>query len=238
MASPPPPPSFRCPFDSGPLLSVPGCPDLVEEEPDLSDLVVDSSDEADTVAADAAYDAAVESHHVQLASTAALAAARTAAADASVAMAVVRRRLDDVGVIGPAATFLMASSAADVRLVATEVLGPDFTDASWTALHQIWTASEFAGRRELVQRSRALHSAPAVGIPVIMVAPLLLTVMAATRPLVGCHLFQSPPPPLGYSLMVALPLPALTATTHVLLAATSTQKRERPTVAPLPFKCL
>ena len=85
-----------------------------------------------------------------------VAAAWDADVAAAAAMAAVRRRLDDIGVIGPAATFLLASTVADLRLVAAVVLGVDFTDASWNALHLTWIEAEFAGRRVPLQRSRSL----------------------------------------------------------------------------------
>ena len=121
--------------------------------------VADSSDDADSVAANAVYDAAVEMHADVAAFDAALAADAAAAA-----LLAVRRRLDDIGVVGPAATFLLASSVDDLRLVATAVLGDGF---HWCLL----VASEFAGRRELLQRSRSLPSASALGILVVGGAP-------------------------------------------------------------------
>ena len=125
--------------------------------------VADSSDEADSIAANAVYDAAVEMHAADVAAFDAALAADAAAA----AVLAVRRRLDDIGVVGPAATFLLASSEDDLRSVATEVLGDGFTAAAWNALLLTWSASEFAGRRELLQRCRSLPSASALGIPVV-----------------------------------------------------------------------
>ena len=75
-----------------------------------------SSDRADSEAADYAFNAAVESQ-VEM-------AADAAAADA-VAVCFVRSRLAECGIVGPAATFLMATSMADLRAVAVEVLGDD-----------------------------------------------------------------------------------------------------------------
>ena len=63
--------------------------------------------------------------------------------------------------------------------MAAEILGVGFTDASWNALHQTCCEAEFAGRRELLQRSRSWYSA--VGPPIIVVVPLPPTT-SATMP--------------------------------------------------------
>ena len=84
--------SFQCPFDSGPLDAEPACPDFVEDELDLCF---------------ADYDAALDAGAARAAAVADL-AALDAALDAdfaaAAAMVTVRRRLDDIVVIGPAAT--------------------------------------------------------------------------------------------------------------------------------------
>ena len=49
----PPTPAFHCPFDSGPLYEESMCPDAPQ---------AGSSDDADSIAANAVYDAAVEMH--------------------------------------------------------------------------------------------------------------------------------------------------------------------------------
>ena len=72
-----------------------------------------SSDRADSEAADDAFNAAVESQ-IEM-------AADAAAADAE-AVGFVRGRLVECGIVGPAATFLMATSIADLRIVAVVVL--------------------------------------------------------------------------------------------------------------------
>ena len=55
--------------------------------------------------------------------------------------------------------------------MAAEVLAGVFTGTAWSALLRTWLASEFAGRRELLQRCRSLPSASALGIPAVGGAP-------------------------------------------------------------------
>ena len=100
-----------------------------------------SSDRADSLAADDAFDAAVESQILM--------AADAAVADAE-AVVFVRGRLVECGIVGPAATFLMATSMADLRAVAVEVFGDDFTELQWTVLHRMWVDAEFGGCREVL----------------------------------------------------------------------------------------
>ena len=90
-----------------------------------------SSERADSLAADDAFDAAVDSQ-IQNAHNA-------AAADAA-AVVFVRGRLTACGVIGPAAT-------SDLRMVAEEVLGDGFTDLQWTVLHRMWKCGPLGVRR-------------------------------------------------------------------------------------------
>ena len=83
-----------------------------------------------TVPLSTVYGAAVDFHAAVVAVfDAALAADAVAAA-----MLGVRHRLDSMGVVGPLATNLMASSVDDLRSVATEVLGDGYTAAAWDAL--------------------------------------------------------------------------------------------------------
>ena len=174
--------SFQCPFDSGPLVAVPACPDLVADELDLCSADYDAALDADAA------------HAVAMADRAAFNAALDGNLAAAAAMVTVRRRLDDLVVIGPAATFLLASTVADLRLVAAEVLGVDFTEALWNALHQTWSEAEFAGRRELLQRCRSLPSASALGIPVVGGAPPIFNVNGLVTDL-GGQLSVSVPAP-------------------------------------------
>ena len=118
-----PPRSPRC------MWSWPGsndCPELADEEADLSDSVLDATSPAGDDAPDAAVDSLIMS------------AAEAAVVDAAAAV-FVRGRLNACGVIGHAATSLMASTIADLRMVAAEVLGDGFTEVQWAVLHRTWT---------------------------------------------------------------------------------------------------
>ena len=113
-------------------------------------------DAADSIAADAAFDAAVESR----------------AADAAAATDVdVRRRLGDLGIVGPAAIHLMATSETDLRTVAAEVLGDEYTDGAWDALLRTWSSSAFAGRNELLRRSRSMPPPSSLVAPAVLGIP-------------------------------------------------------------------
>ena len=153
---------------------------------------------------------------------------RCAAVDAAVAdaiataaaMATVRRCLDDLGVMVPAATHLLASNAAELRSVAAEVLGVDYIAALWDALLSTWADAGFAGRRELLQRSRSLYTD--VGTPII----------ASTNPVPAPLTAYGVVPPVPSPPQMSVPSSAAdavrAATTHVYLAVTSTKKRARP----------
>ena len=119
---------------------------------DGADFAADSSDAADSIAADAAYEAAAESR----------------AADRDAADLDVYHRLRDMGIVGPAAIHLMATSEADLYTVAAEVFGDDSEDGAWNALLRTWSSVAFAGRNELLRRSRSLAPPPP-----LVVAPVI-----------------------------------------------------------------
>ena len=142
-----------------------------------------SSDRADSQAADDAFNAAVESQIQN--------AADAAAADA-VAVCFVRGRLAECGIVGPAATFLMATSMADLPAVAVEVLGDDFTELQWLVLHRMRVDAEFGGCREVLAVTRSLFtsdgspivapSPPTTGVPAVAAAAAPLGYMSVMQP--------------------------------------------------------
>ena len=68
-----------------------------------------------------------------------------------------------------ASTFLMATSIADLRAVAVEVLGEGFTELQWATLHRMWVDAEFGGRREVLEKTRSLFTSD--GFPIVVMAP-------------------------------------------------------------------
>ena len=92
------------------------------------------------------------------------------------------------------------------------------TELQWAALHRIWVDAEFGGRREVLLKTRSMYTS--VGTPIVVLAPPTAAVPAAA---------VAAPPWLFVPSDAATA--ALTATTHVFLAASSTQKRGRPTTA-------
>ena len=59
----------------------------------------------------------------------------------------VRRQLVECGIDDDASILHLASSEAELRTVAPEVLGPNFGNEAWFALVHVWRASSFQGRR-------------------------------------------------------------------------------------------
>ena len=172
-----------------------------------------SSDRADSIAADDALAAAVDTH-VQR-------AADEAAADAA-AETVVRAHLSAAGITDDAAMMLMATYVADLRLVALEVFGDSVPDRQWEVLHRLWSNSALLGRKAVLEKTRTLFdsngyplSCPAGAVPVYVVpnippALYVKTVTATSPQLYSCSSAGSA---------------ALAATTHMVLASTAGPKR-------------
>ena len=156
-----------------------------------------SSDDADSIAANAVYDAAVGMHADDVAAFDAALAADVAAR----AMLDVRCRLDNMGVVGPAATFLLATSVDGLLSVATEC---------WVMASQMPPGMRCfrLGVRlsSLVTMSCCCVAAPCppllFGIPVLGGVPPILTIVALVRSPLGSFQFLSKRSPLGYSSLV------------------------------------
>ena len=176
-----------------------------------------SSDAADTLAADMAFEAALD-HRDAVAMTA--------------AEADVRRRLTGMGIIGPASIHLMAKSEFILRLVAVEVLGPDYADTAWFALLRVWSSSSFDGRSEISRRSRAL---PSTSSPLasVMVCGLPVGADGDSAAQYGVIVPAPPPVPAASTVHATAAMQAGINATRIFLAATSTGKRPRP-ATPLP----
>ena len=182
----------------------------MSDAPSADDLLSDggTSARADSDAANDAFDAAVVSQSL--------------AADA--ADVFVRGRLVECGIVGDAATSLMATSIADLRAVAVEVLGGEFSELQWAALHRIWIDAEFGGRREVLDVTRSLFNAD--GSPIVRVAPPDVVGPAVVAAAAAAAAAAAPP---RLYVPSDAATAALAATTHVFLAASSTQKRGHPT---------
>ena len=180
-----------------------------------------SSDRADSIAADDALAAAVDTH-VQR-------AADEAAADAA-AETVVRAHLCAAGITDDAAMMLMATSVADLRLVALEIFGDSVPDRQWEVLHRLWSNSAFLGRLAVLEKTRTLFdsngyplSCPAVAVPAVPAAPnippaLFVKTVTATSPqLYSCSSAGSA---------------ALAATTHMVLASSTSGPKRSSIPAP------
>ena len=180
-----------------------------------------SSDRADSIAADDAFAAAGD--------TLALRAADEAAADAA-AETVVRAHLRAAGITDDAAIMLMATSVADLRLVALEVFGDSVPYRQWAVLHRLWSSSPFLGRLAVLEKTRTLFDSngyplngPAGAVPAVPavsnIPPALFvkTVTATSPQLYSCSSAGSA---------------ALAATTHMILASPTSGSRRSIIPAP------
>ena len=121
-----------------------------------------------------------------------IALASIAAGHRSVADADVQRRLRELGIVGPAAIHLIATSEAGLRSAAAEILGDGFGNDAWFALLRLWQSSTYQGRQWLQQRGRELAAGPP---PVAGPPPLVVE------------------DPHGHFVVAASPPPPRTATT-------------------------
>ena len=72
----------------------------------------------------------------------------------------VQRRLRELGIVGPAAVHLLATSEAGLRSAAAEILGDGFGNHAWFALLRVWQSSAYQVRQWMQQRGRQLAADP------------------------------------------------------------------------------
>ena len=195
----------------------------------------DSSDDPLEVAADVAVDALITTAREAARERSRL-YAKVAADDAD---AVVVSRLAALGICGDAAISLIAGSVKAVADVAEEVLGAGHSSAEAAALQRVWLASSIAGRRQLTELSRRLLPLSRLPPGTRATAVGRVPVTQAVPDDVGVHVAPPAAAAPGKSAVLdTKSAAALTATTRVFLASSSSPKRPRKTPPPAPDKVM